>query len=110
MSIVTDATPLEEPKNPDTCNVFTLYKLIANENQIAEMHANYLKGNYGYGHAKTAFYELLLETFKTQRETYSYYMNNRTELDAKLQIGAEKARKISKATLKRVREKLGFKI
>jgi tryptophanyl-tRNA synthetase len=110
MSIVTDATPLEAPKNPDTCNVFTLYKLIATEQQTAEMRENYLKGGYGYGHAKTAFYELLLEKFKTQRETYNYYMNNRKELDAKLQQGADKARVIAKATLKRVREKLGFKV
>lgn len=110
MSIITDATPLEAPKNPDTCNVFALYKLIASEQQITDMRENYLKGNYGYGSAKTALYDLLLEKFKTQRETYNYYMSNRSELDAKLQVGAEKARKIAKATLKRVREKLGFKI
>jgi tryptophanyl-tRNA synthetase len=109
MSIVTDATPLEAPKNPDTCNVFTLYKLIASDTQIAEMRENYLKGGYGYGHAKTAFYDLLVQTFKTQRETYNHYMNNRNELDAKLQEGADKARKIAKVTLNRVRQKLGFK-
>ncbi len=110
MSIVTDATPLEAPKNPDTCNVFALYKLLANDTAIAEMKTNYLKGGYGYGHAKTALYELILEKFKKERETYSYYMNNRAELDAKLQVGADKARKIARATLTRVREKLGFKI
>jgi tryptophanyl-tRNA synthetase len=108
MGIVTDATPLEAPKNPDTCNVFALYKLIASEQQIAEMRENYLRGGYGYGNAKTALYELLLEKFKTQRELYYHYMNNRNELEAKLQIGADKARVIAKATLKRVREKLGF--
>lgn len=110
MGIVTDATPLEAPKNPDTCNVFTLYKLIAPEQQIAEMRENYLRGGYGYGNAKTALYELLLEKFKTQRELYYHYMNNRNELEAKLQIGADKARVIAKATLKRVRGKLGFKM
>lgn len=110
MSIVTDATPLEAPKNPDTCNVFALYKLIADEPQVTEMRNNYLKGGYGYGHAKTALFELILEKFKTQRERYAYYMNNRAELDAKLQTGADKARKIAQATLKRVRGKLGFKI
>ncbi len=109
MSIVTDATPLEAPKNPDTCNVFTLYKLIASETQIAEMRENYLKGGYGYGHAKIAFYDLLLQTFKTQRATYDHYMNNRNELDSKLQEGADKAREIAKVTLNRVRQKLGFK-
>ncbi len=75
MSIVTDATPLEAPKNPDTCNVFALYKLIGNEQQVAEMRANYLNGGYGYGHAKTALYELILEKFKTQRERYDHFMN-----------------------------------
>ena len=110
MSIVTDATPLEAPKNPDTCNVFALYKLIASESQIKEMRENYSKGGYGYGHAKTAFLELLLERFKRERETYNHFMNNRNELDAKLQIGADKARVIAKATLKRVRERLGFKV
>ena len=108
MGIITDATPLEAPKNPDTCNVFALYKLIAPEQQITEMRENYLRGGYGYGNAKTALYELLLEKFKTQRELYYHYMNNRNELEAKLQIGADKARVIAKATLKRVREKLGF--
>jgi len=107
-SIITDATPLEMPKKPDTCNVFALYKLIATEQQIADMRENYLRGGYGYGNAKTALYELLLEKFKTQREKYFYYMDNRTELDEKLRIGADKARVIAKATLKRVRIKLGF--
>lgn len=108
MSIITDATPLELPKNPDTCNVFALYTLVATEQQIADMRENYLRGGYGYGNAKTALYELLLEKFKTQREKYYYYMDNRTELDEKLRIGADKARVIAKATLKRVRAKLGF--
>lgn len=108
MGIVTDATPLEDPKNPDTCNVFALYKLLATKEQIEEMRANYLKGGYGYGHAKTALYELILDKYKKERESYNYYMNNRSELDARLKIGADKARVIAKATLKRVREKLGF--
>ena len=61
MSIVTDATPLEDPKNTETCNVFTLYKLIANDAQVLEMRENYARAGYGYGHAKGAFLELLLE-------------------------------------------------
>ncbi|HRG38174.1 MAG TPA: tryptophan--tRNA ligase, partial [Bacteroidia bacterium] len=109
MSIVTDATPLEAPKNPDTCNVFALYKLLASKEETAAMRENYLKGGYGYGHAKTALYELLLTKFKTQRETYTYYMNNRNELDERLLQGAEKAKKIAKATLNRVREKVGLR-
>ncbi|MDQ3047340.1 MAG: tryptophan--tRNA ligase [Bacteroidota bacterium] len=109
MSIVTDATPLEAAKNPDTCNVFALYKLIANAEQTETMKENYLRGGYGYGHAKTALLEVMLDRFKKERETYDYYMNNRSELDARLKTGADKARVIAKATLGRVREKLGFK-
>lgn len=110
MSIVTDATPLEAPKNPDTCNVFALYKLLADAGQIKTMRENYEKGGYGYGHSKTALFELIMEKFKTQRETYDHYMANRSELDARLKLGADKARVVARATLKRVREKLGYGI
>jgi tryptophanyl-tRNA synthetase len=108
MTIETDSTPLEEPKNPDTCNVFALYKLLASEEQIATMRSNYLGGNYGYGHAKQAFYELLLEKFKTEREKYNYYMQNLTEVDQALAEGAAKASKKATEVLQRVRQKLGF--
>jgi tryptophanyl-tRNA synthetase len=108
MSIETDSTPLEEPKNPDTCHVFALYKLLASEEQIATMRGNYLDGNYGYGHAKQAFYELLLDTFKTEREKYNYYMQNLTEVDRALAEGAAKASKKATEVLQRVRQKLGF--
>ena len=108
MSIETDSTPLEEPKNPDTCKVFAIYSLLANETQVAEMRAKYLGGNYGYGHAKTELLNLILENFKTEREKFNYYMNNLSELDAKLQEGAEKTRKIAAETLKRVRASLGM--
>lgn len=108
MTIETDSTPLEEPKNPDTCNVFALYKLLASEEQIATMRSNYLGGNYGYGHAKQAFFELLAERFKTEREKYSYYMNNLTEVDKALAEGATKASVKANEVLQRVRQKLGF--
>ena len=108
MAIETDSTPLEEPKNPDTCKVFAIYSLLANETQIAEMRAKYLAGNYGYGYAKTELFNLILENFKTEREKFNYYMNNLSELDAKLQEGAEKTRKIAAETLKRVRASLGM--
>jgi len=108
MSIETDSTPLEEPKNPDTCNAFAIYSLLATEVQITEMRANYLGGNYGYGHAKQALFELITETFKTEREKYNYYINNLEEVDALLKKGAEKASVIADGVLERVREKLGF--
>lgn len=108
MKIKTDSTPLEEPKNPDTCNLFALYKLIASETQIAEMRANYENGNYGYGHAKQAFYELLITTFAKERELYNYYIENLNEIDKALTIGAEKAKKVANEVLQRVRNKIGY--
>lgn len=108
MSIETDSTPLEDPKNPDTCNAFAIYKLLATEEQIATMRANYLGGNYGYGHAKQALFELIVEKFKTERERYNYYINNLSEVDALLKQGAEKAATIANGVLDRVRLKLGF--
>ena len=111
MSIETDSTPLEEPKNPDTCKIFAIYKLIANAEQIAEMKTKYANANkdFGYGHAKHALFELLLEKFKTEREKYNYYMSNLPEIDSLLQQGAAKASKVADGVLERVRVKLGFK-
>lgn len=107
-TIVTDATPLEEPKNPDTCNVFKLYSLLADATQITEMRANYAKGGYGYGHAKTALYELILTKFEKPRNRYNELMNNTDLLEKELQIGEAKARKIAQEKLKQVRSVLGF--
>ncbi len=108
MAIQTDSTPLEEPKNPDTCNCFALYRLLASPEQVAEMRNNYLAGGYGYGYAKQALYELIIERFATEREKYNYYMNNLEELDKLLQEGASKASKIANGVLERVRVKLGY--
>ena len=108
MKIKTDSTPLEEPKNPDTCNLFALYKLIAKQEQIDEMRNNYEKGGYGYGHAKQAFYELIIQEFSEIRKNYDYFMNNKQEIDKALTIGAEKARKVAANVLSRVRNKLGY--
>lgn len=108
MKIETDSTPLEEPKDPDTCNVFALYKLLGSDSQITEMRANYTGGNYGYGHAKQALFELVTEKYKQERERYWELMDDKTLIDEKLKIGAEKARKIATPVLSRVRHKLGF--
>ncbi|WP_420551862.1 tryptophan--tRNA ligase [Tenacibaculum aiptasiae] len=108
MGIKTDSLALEDPKDPDTDNVFALYKLLASDEQIAEMRANYEGGNYGYGHAKQALYELILEKFSDVRAKYYHYMENRNEIDEALAIGTEKARAIAKDVLKRVRDKVGY--
>ena len=108
MGIQTDSTPLEDPKNPDTCNCFALYKLLATTEQTEVMKANYLGGNYGYGHAKQELFELIVEKFKTEREKYNYYINNLEEVDKLLLEGAAKASAVANGVLKRVRVKLGY--
>ena len=108
MSIQTDSTPLEEPKDWSNCNCFAIYSLLADDNAITEMKANYENGNYGYGHAKQALYELILERFAEARERYNYYMANLNEVDAALKVGAEKASGVAKKVLNRVREKVGY--
>lgn len=108
MSIETDSTPLEEPKDWKTCNCFAIYSLLATESQIETMKANYEKGGYGYGHAKQALFELIIEKFAKQREQYNYYMNNLSEIDKALALGAEKAKVVADDVLSRVREKAGY--
>jgi tryptophanyl-tRNA synthetase len=108
MGIESDSTPLEDPKNPDTCNVFALYKLLASQDEIAQMRQNYEGGNYGYGHAKQALFELICEKFSSEREKYNYYMSHLDEVDALLQKGAAKAHLVANSVLSRVRAKLGF--
>jgi tryptophanyl-tRNA synthetase len=108
MSIVTDSTPMEQPKDPDTCNVFRLYALVAPEAQVAEMRANYLAGGYGYGHAKQALLAQLIATFAKQREIFHGYLADLPELDKKLREGEAKARTVANQTLGRVRQKLGY--
>lgn len=90
MSIQTDSTPLEEPKNPDTCNVFALYKLMATTDQVNQMRRNYTEGNYGYGHAKQALYELIIDFFEVPRAKFAYYMDNLNEIDKELKKGLRK--------------------
>lgn len=110
MSVITDSTPLEAPKNPDTCNVFALYKFVADEGQLDEMRSNYVKGGYGYGHAKQALYEAIVSKYAKERELFNHYMNNTAALENQLKRGAEKARAIARGVLTRVREKLGYEL
>jgi len=108
MSIETDSTPLEDPKDWATCNCFAIYSLLASDAQIEEMKANYESGNYGYGHAKQALFELILERFAKPREKYYYYMENLSEIDDALAKGAAKAKLVADDVLARVREKVGY--
>lgn len=107
-SIVTDSTPLEEPKDPDTCNVFKLYSLMGTEDQIKTLRENYLGGNYGYGHAKKALFDLILDKFAKERIAFDSFMSNPTEIEKNLAAGEEKAKAVAMELLNRVREKLGL--
>jgi tryptophanyl-tRNA synthetase len=108
MGIVTDSKGLEEPKNPETDNVFKLYKLLGSEKQTEELRQNYIKGGFGYGHAKTALLELILDTYKEQRITYDKLMANTSVLEKELAIGEAKASKMANEKLKQVRDVIGF--
>lgn len=102
--IVTDSTPVEAPKNPDTCTVFKLYSVVAPSDAVAEMRRRYLEGGYGYGQAKQALYEALVTRFAREREAYAYWQRHPDELEAILQAGAEKARAVAHQTLAKVRQ------
>jgi len=107
-SIISDSTPLEAPKNPDTDITFKLYALLASPEQTATLRANYLAGGYGYGHAKKELYELILQRFGEERRLFNYYLDNLPELDARLAEGARKAQAYGAGVLAKVREKVGY--
>ena len=108
MSIQTDSTPLDEPKEFQNCNVFKIFKLIADENQTNEMKNKYQSGGYGYGHAKTDLLNLILEKYKENRSKFDYLMSNKKEIDFILSEGSKKAEITAKQVIKRVKTKLGF--
>ncbi|MHA4740912.1 tryptophan--tRNA ligase [Dyadobacter sp. MSC1_007] len=106
--ILSDSTALEEPKDPDTDITFQLYSLLAPAADVATMRQNYLNGGYGYGHAKQALFECMIETFAEPRRIFNYYMENNEELEAILTEGETKARVIARETITKVRNVLGF--
>jgi tryptophanyl-tRNA synthetase len=108
MGIVTDSKELEDPKDPETCNVFALYALLANEEDRQAMREKYLAGGFGYGHAKQALFELIMHRFEQERSTYEHLMNNKALIDTALEKGAEKARIVAQSVIRRARVKLGY--
>lgn len=108
MSIVTDSKALEEVKDPATDNVFKIFELVASAEQTEAMRINYLKGGFGYGHAKTALFELILDKYKQPRELYNQYMANPDALEKELKIGEEKASRMANEKLVQVRSVLGY--
>ena len=109
MSIITDSTPIEEPKNPEKDNVFTLYKLLATSEETESLRQKYLAGNFGYGHAKQELFDLIVKKYAKEREAFNFYMSNLPELEKKLELSEAKATEIAREVLGRVRGKLGFK-
>lgn len=106
--IITDDTPLEDPKNAESATVYQLYKLVATEEEANQMKAQLEAGGYGWGHAKKDLLNAILTHFEEARQRYDYFMNNKNEIDKALEIGAKKAKEIAKKTLASVREKCGY--
>lgn len=109
MGIVTDSTPLEEPKDPKKCNVFRLYQLIAQEQEVKALADRYKAGNFGYGEAKKALLIKILEHFKEPRERYQQLLNKKDSVQKILTEGAKKAKKIATQTLDQAKMKIGYK-
>ncbi|MFP4105829.1 MAG: tryptophan--tRNA ligase [Phycisphaerae bacterium] len=105
--IVTDSTPLEEPKDPETCNVFALLRLFADPAELDDVAASYRAGGYGYGHAKKRLAELINETFGPAREKYQQLMADPDTVRDFLRDGGAKAREVAEQTMERVRDAAG---
>ena len=108
MSIVTDSISVTEPKNPENCNVYQLYKILAEESQVLSLKKQYEAGGLGYGDAKQILYELIIDKFKKERSDFANFMQNQELLEEKLLQGAEKARRIASKVLKRIRKNIGY--
>ena len=108
MSVVTDSLPLEAPKNPDTCNVFQIFKTVASPDETADLRSKYEGGNFGYGHAKTELFELILERFEIERAKFEELAANKEKVYKELELGEERARDIAHEVLKRVKKNIGY--
>lgn len=106
--IITDTTPLEDPKDAENSVVYKLFKLIASTEASAELKSKLEAGGYGWGHAKKDLFETILTTYSKEREIFNHYMNNPGELEERLLAGASKARVTAQNTLSRVRKNLGY--
>ena len=108
MSIKTDSTPMEESKDAEKCNVYMLYKLLADETSTSLLKQKYEAGNFGYGHAKEELFDLVCDKFSNEREKFNYLMKNKNIIDKELEEGANKAREVASQVLNRVRSKIGY--
>ncbi len=108
MSIVTDSTPLEAPKDPNACKVMALLRLVASPAETADWEDRYRKGGVGYGHTKKRLVELLTEYFKPYREKRKELEKNPDYVENVLQDGARRARALAQKTMEEVRAAVGL--
>ena len=108
MRIVTDSTPVEDPKDPDKCNIFALLKLVASEDELKEWEDKYRQGGTGYGTVKKRVVELLQEYFRPYRQKRADLENNLDFVNQVLQDGAQRAQAVARQTLDRVRKAVGL--
>ena len=107
-SIVTDSTPLEEPKNWQDCNIFKIAKLFLSEEEQGELKRRYERGGEGYGHFKMALNELVGAYFKKAQQDYENYLKEPKKLEEILKLGADKARKIAQNKMQKIYDKIGL--
>lgn len=108
MNITTDSTPLENPKDPNNCTIFLLYKMFASPTQIEKMKQNYLNGGYGYGHAKTELFEIIMQHFEPVRKKMLELNSCPGEVFDLMKTGAEKARIIAQSKIDKVKKTMGL--
>ena len=109
MSVVTDCKQLEEPKDPDHCNVVALFKLVATPDELEEMKARYRAGGYGYGHAKLALFDKLWAYFEPMRNRREELERNLDYVREVLRKGGERARQVAEQTMEEVRAAVGLR-
>jgi tryptophanyl-tRNA synthetase len=109
MKIVTDSVPVEEPKDPDKCNVFALLKLVASSDELSEWENKYRAGGLGYGQAKKRLAELMIDYFKPYRQKRAELENNRDYVKDVLAKGAERAKSVAGETLEKARQAVGLR-
>jgi tryptophanyl-tRNA synthetase len=108
MKIETKSLAVEDPKNPENCNVFKLFEVVAPEDDVQSLKSEYLKGGVGYGEAKELLFNKILQRFSENREKYFELLDNKDQVETLLLAGAQKARKQAQKVLKRVRSRVGF--
>jgi tryptophanyl-tRNA synthetase len=109
MSIVTDSTPVETPKDPSRSTIFQLYSLVASKNEIAEMRERFQKGGAGYGDFKKQLFEKLSDYFAPMRKRREEILADKSYIDNVLARGAKRANEVADVVMERVRAAIGLR-